>query len=114
MTWQSWIAEVQAIARERGLVLTTTYVNSRWVSFSWRAANYSRFGSSGAGEEFIYLTSPAQFTWDWYGLPDRVTPPPPPPPPVPANPWERNGRFVPRVPAMAVSAALQALFKTRI
>lgn len=120
MTFPQWIAAVQEIARTRNLLLTTTPVTGpegqNWVSFNWVARNNSRYGSSGAGAELIHLTSPLEFTWDWYAGPDPVpnVPPPPVHPPVvvvPPNPWERHGRFVPRVPAMAVSDALIALFK---
>lgn len=110
MSFQTWVATVQGIATKRGLILTTTYVTPTWVSFNWRAANNSRFGSSGAGAEFIGLTTPDEFTWDWYGTTPQENPvnPLPTPPPVP---WERRGRYTPRVPAMAVTAAIQALFK---
>jgi hypothetical protein len=113
MNFFDWVAQVQRIAISRNLILTTTYTRSpfgsQWASFNWRAMNGSRYGSSGAGEEFIGLTTPEQFTWDWYSTEPNV-PPPPVEPAVPANPWERRGRFVPRVPAMAVSDALRALF----
>lgn len=117
MNFQTWVSQVQQIAAARSLILTTAYQTGpqgqQWVSFNWRAANGSRYGSSGAGAEMISLTTPEAFTWDWYGTstPAPEVPPRPKPDPVPANPWERHGRFVPRVPAIAVSDALRALFK---
>jgi len=117
MTFQQWVFRVQQIAASRGLQLTTTYKTGpegqQWADFNWRAPNGSRFGSAGAGAEFIALTTPEAFTWDWYGsnspapevLRPRIVDP------VPADPWERHGRYVPRVPAIAVSDALMALFK---
>lgn len=119
MSFYQWTQAVLAIGESRGLDVRVSYVSGpqgqQWATFNWRARNGSRYGSSGAGAEFIGLTSPAEFTWDWYALPskpDDPPPPPPPPPPVPANPWERHGRFVPRVPAMAVSDALNELFRS--
>lgn len=120
MSFQTWIQRVQAIAIARNLVLQTTYASGpqgqAWVSFNWRARNGSRYGTAGAGAEFISLTTPEQYTWDWYAGPDPspLTPPPPLHPvvdPVPALPWQRHGRYVPRVPAMAVSDALIGLFR---
>lgn len=113
MSFFDWVAQVQQIARSRNLILTTTFLTSpfgtQWAKFNWRAANGSRYGSAGAGEEFIGLTTPLQFTWDWYST-NPAEPPPPVLPAVSPDPWQRRGRYVPRVPAMAVSDALRALF----
>ena len=111
MSFYIWVAQVEQIAVSRNLLLTTSYstgpTGQNWVSFNWRAADNSRYGSAGAGEELIGLTTPEQFTWDWYGGATA----PVPEPLISPDPWNRRGRHIPRVPAMAVSDALQALFR---
>ena len=115
MNFYQWVQAVLAIGAARDLIVTVSYPSPTWATFNWRARNGTRYGSGGAGAEFIGLTTPEAYTWDWYALPNPSPASPPPPvhpvpDPVPANVWERHGRFVPRVPAMAVSDALLALF----
>ena len=106
MTWPQWVSAVLAIAAARGLIVNVTYPTPTWATFNWRCPNGSRFGSCGAGADFIYLTSPEEYTWDWYctnPTQSRKT--------KELEEWERKGRHVPRVPAMATAAALKALFR---
>jgi hypothetical protein len=105
MTFNEWIAAVLRIARDRGLSVSTTYPRPGWVTFNWQCANGVGYGSCGAGAEFIYLTTPEAFTWLWNCGPV------PEPPEVIGEPWDRHGRYVPRVPAMATMDALNALFQ---
>lgn len=106
MTWNQWILAVLSIAEQRGIDVRVTYPAPGYATFNWNCRNQTRFGSAGAGESMISLTSPEAFTWDWvcsYNPPVET--------PVPAEPWERKGRFIRRVPAMATGAALKELFK---
>jgi len=105
MNFAQWVNAVLEIARGRGLVCAVTYPRPGWATFNWRCANGTGFGSCGAGEEFIYLTTPEAFTWLW------KCGPAPAPPEVIGEPWDRHGRYVPRVPAMATMDALNALFQ---
>lgn len=106
MTWNQWILAVLSIAESRGIDVRVSYPSPGWATFNWACRNGSQFGSAGAGVEMIGLTSPERFTALWvceYRPPVET--------PVPAEPWERRGRFVRRVPAMATGAALKELFK---
>lgn len=112
MTWPQWVAAVLRIAEAKGIEITVTYPSPTWATFNWRCRNGSRFGSGGAGAEFIGLTTPEAYTALWYCELDTPTvsdrPETDPTLPEWAN---RKGRHVPRVPAMAVADALQELFK---
>lgn len=118
MTWENWVSAVLQIARDRGINCQVTYPRPGWATFTWQCQNGSRFGTAGAGQEFIYLTTPEQFTWLWTC---EVTQNRPETPNRPDNPFtpefsdvdlgRRKGRYVPRVPAMAVADALRELFK---
>lgn len=106
MSFQAWIMAVLSIAEQRGIDVRTTYPRPGWVTFSWACRNGSQFGTAAAGEEMIGLTTPEAFTWLWvceYRPPTETR--------VPAEPWARRGRHIPRVPAMAVSDALKELFQ---
>lgn len=105
MTFQQWIMAVLSIAESRGIDVRTTYPRPGWVTFSWACRNGSQFGTAGAGEEMIGLTTPEAFTWLWVCnyTPQTETP-------VPGDPWARRGRFIPRVPAKATGAAMKVLF----
>lgn len=106
MTFPEWVQAVLAIAAERGIIVTIDYPRADWVTFNWHCSNYSQYGSAGAGAEFISLTTPEAFTWLWHcGAAGKI-----PDPEIIGEPWDRHGRYVPRVPAMAVSDALRALF----
>jgi len=104
MTFAQWVAAVLQIAASRGLVVTTTYPRSDWVTFNWYCSKGIGYGSCGAGAELVYLTSPEAYTWLWFCGPG------PDLAPVIGDPWDRRGRYVPRVPAMATLDALNALF----
>jgi hypothetical protein len=110
MTFAQWISQVVAIGTGKGLTVTYTYPDPGLVTFTWRGAY--RSGVAGAGVSMIGLTTPDEFTRLWYDAPPSVQPPtvigPAEPP---AQRGKRVGRFVPRVPAMAVSDSLQELFK---
>ncbi len=107
VSWYQWIMAVLIIARDNGIIVTVTYPAMGWATFNWVCADGSRYGSAGAGWEFIHLTSPEAFTLFW-----RCGHGPVIDYPVPSEPWLRHGRFIPRVPAMAVSAALKELFQS--
>lgn len=112
MTWPQWVAAVLAIMEARGMDVTVTYPTATWVTFTWQCRNRTRFGSGGAGAEFIHLTTPEAYTALWYCELDTPTVSDRPAPDPTQPDWiARKGRHVPRVPAMAVSDALQELFK---
>jgi len=106
MTFPEWIQAVLSIARDRGIIVTLDYPSQNWVTFTWHCSDHSQFGTAGAGAELVYLTTPEAFTWLWH----CGASPGPGTPEIIGEPWDRHGRYVPRVPAMAVSDALQALF----
>ena len=101
MTWPQWIAAVIAIAERRGLAVSVSYPGSGLATFAWRG--YTRSGVAGAGVAMFSITSPEVFTALWTDSPA----------PQAGDTLEslRRGRFVPRIPARAVSTVLQELFK---
>ena len=119
-SWPQWIQAVLAIARSRSISVAVTYPKPTWATFNWVANNGSRYGTAGAGAEFISLTTPEEFTVFWVGgtasptpsTPARPVPGQPVPDPnKPQNDWiGSRGRVIPRVPVMAAAQALKALF----
>lgn len=105
MSFQGWIAAVISLANSRGIDVTTTYPGPGLVTFYWQSRSGPWHGIAGAGESMIALTTPEAFTELWQGGPGPSTPEP-----LELDPFLRRGRFVPRIPARAVSMALQELF----
>lgn len=120
MDWITWVSRVLDIARSRGIPATVTFDAPGMATFRWDCPHGVDYrGTAGAGVSMIHLTSPEEFTRFWYCPPAPIQAPTltaPTPAPSAAretgpqlDPWNRRGVFVPRVPARAVSLALEAL-----
>lgn len=116
MTFDAWISEVLRTANARGIDVIVTTPRAGEVRFEWACRNGANRGSAGADASLARLTSVSMFMTLWTcpitpQAPSRYTPAPTAN--VPAGPvleaWQRRGVCVPRIPAMAVAEALQAL-----
>ena len=108
MTFAEWISTVVAIAAGRDIDVSVSYPAPGLVTFNGRHRYSSWTVVAGAGVELVALTSPDAFTAYWrppVGVPAIY--------PELADSFDarRTGRFVPRIPARAVSMALEVLFR---
>lgn len=101
MTWPEWVSAVLVIAQSRGFDISVSYPTPSYATFSASCRFSPYYVSAGAGADMIHLTTPERFTDLWFCEPVPISP----------EPWDRRGRYIPRVPAMAVSDALRELFR---
>ena len=115
MTWPEWVNAVLRIGQSRGLAVYHEPMPGATapgaIIFHWRSLGTPDHGIAGAAPELIANTTPEAFTFLWRGAPARMAENPrDPESPVPAEPWDRHGRYVPRIPARACCWALETLF----
>lgn len=106
MNWSQWISAVLGIAQSRGIDVAVTYPGPGLATFTWACRNGANHGIAGAGASMIALTTPEAFTalWTCEYQPVRAG--------YQYQETESHaGRAVPRVPALATSDALRALFR---
>lgn len=107
ISWWEWVAKVESIAKGRGISLTRFdqpggVLRCLFVGTDPRNPGTTWTVYAQAGVELLQLTTPEQFTNLWHL------------PPLAAlssdASYEKSARYVPRIPARAVSMALEVLF----